>query len=366
MSATAQPIAPLKASLRPLRYLVSFIGPGAVLVSLLSSGWWTFTAIVVPFFIIPTLELLLPEGTNNLEPDEERRHWKNRAYDAVIYSMVPVQYALLGLYLWRMAGDWTWLEAVGLTWSIGIACGVLGINVGHELGHRRKRSEQTMAKALLLTSGYVHFFVEHNRGHHTRVATEEDPASSRRGEWLYAFWVRSVVCGYRGAWALERERLERRNEPVWSWKNEMVRLSLAQAVFAGAVFAIGGVVGLVGWMIAALLGALLLETVNYIEHYGLARDKQEEGGYERVQPHHSWNSDHPLGRLLLFELTRHSDHHANARRPYQVLRSFSEAPQFPTGYPGMMVLAFCPPLWFAVTHRILDARAAEPPVSAAA
>lgn len=359
MSATAQPLTSLNASLRPLRYLVSLIAPGAALASLLLNGWWTFTAIIVPFVIIPTLELLLPTQTNNLSADEERKHWKNRAYDAVIYSMVPLQYGLVGLYLWRMLGDWTWIEAVGLTWSLGIGCGVLGINVAHELGHRRKRSEQRMSKALLLTSGYVHFFVEHNRGHHTRVATEEDPASARRGEWLYAFWVRSVIGGYRGAWALERERLEKRNERVLGWKNEMVRLSVAQAVFVGAVFAIGGWVGLIGWAIAALIGALLLETVNYIEHYGLSRSKRDDGRYERVQPVHSWNSDHPLGRLLLFELTRHSDHHANARRPYQVLRSFEDAPQFPTGYPGMMVLAFLPPLWFAVMHRVLDRRVAE-------
>jgi alkane 1-monooxygenase len=340
----------------PLRYLAALIAPISVLGSLLAPGAATFAAVVITFGVFPIVELLFSGTEENLSESEERAAWKDRTFNVLLYAMVPMQFGLLGLYLWRLTyGAPTPLEVAGMTASMGIACGVLGINVAHELGHRRKKSEQTMAKALLLTTLYMHFFIEHNRGHHTRVATEEDPASSRYGESLYAFWLRSMTGSWLGAWALERERLTRRNERVWSWRNEMVRFTVLQL---GAMAAIGlglGPLALGGFIAVSLIGALTLETVNYLEHYGLERARREDGRYERVEPVHSWNSNHPVGRAVLFELSRHSDHHANARRPYQVLRHFDEAPQLPTGYPGMMVLALVPPLWRAVMHPRIEA-----------
>ena|SRR5690554_2857922 len=208
-----------------------------------------------------------------------------------------------------------------------------------------------MAKALLLTSLYTHFFIEHNRGHHTRVGTDLDPASARFGEWLWTFIPRSMVGGYLSAWELERERLRARNAKVLSWANEMVRLSVLQLVFTTAIFLVFGWVAGLGFIGAAIIGGMLLETVNYLEHYGLEREILEDGKIERVLPIHSWNANQPMGRYLLFELSRHSDHHAHARRKYQTLRHFDYSPQLPTGYPGMMILAWIPPLWFAVVHR---------------
>jgi alkane 1-monooxygenase len=242
------------------------------------------------------------------------------------------------------------MELVGMTLTMGVSCGVLGINVAHELGHRSRKAEQFMAKLLLLSSLYMHFFIEHNRGHHKNVSTEEDPASAPYGMALYPFIVRSVVRGWLGAWKLEARRLEREGRPVWSLRNEMLRFQLIQFGSCAAVLLAFGWKGLTGFVLAAILGWILLEVVNYIEHYGLRRRKKENGHYERVLPGHSWNSDHPVGRLLLFELTRHSDHHYLASRPYQVLRHFDESPQLPAGYPAMMILATIPPLWFRVMN----------------
>ena len=199
----------------------------------------------------------------------------------------------------------------------------------------------------------MHFFIEHNRGHHKNIATPLDPATSRRGESLYAFWIRSISDGYISAWKLENKRLKKIGERVISFKNQMLNFQLVQLVFVGLIFVVFGWLAGLAFLGAAIVGFLLLETVNYIEHYGLLRREIQPGVYEKTKPHHSWNSNHPLGRILLYELTRHSDHHFHAGRKYQVLRHFDDAPQMPTGYPGMMVLSFFTPLWFRVMEKQL-------------
>ncbi len=342
------------------RYLLAYVVPCLLLIGMLVGGLWTYAAVVMTFVVIPLLELAFRGTTFNFDAEDEKDAWNDRRFDFVVYSMVPVQYGLLAFFLVRMSsGTLTPFEMVGLTWSMGVACGALGINVAHELGHRRKKSEQRMSKALLLTTLYMHFFIEHNRGHHTKVATEDDPASARYGESLYAFWVRSIRDSYLDAWKLENERLQRIGKRLLSWDNEMVRFTVIQTLFVAGIGIALGPVAMGGFVVAAFLGALLLETVNYLEHYGLNRLQQGDGRYERVEPIHSWNSNHSIGRIMLFEVTRHSDHHANARRPYQVLRHFEEAPQLPTGYPGMMVLSFFPPLWRAVMHPLVEKHRAQ-------
>jgi alkane 1-monooxygenase len=208
-----------------------------------------------------------------------------------------------------------------------------------------------MAKHLLLSTQYMHFFIEHNRGHHKNVSTDADPASAKYGEWLYVFWARSIFFSYLDAWKLEADRMRKMGKKVFHPENEMLQFLFFQLTLNACILLITGWKGLLSYLLAAFVGILLLETVNYIEHYGLRRKKQGEDYYEKVMPHHSWNSDHVLGRLMLFELTRHSDHHYMASRKFQVLRHFENSPQMPAGYPAMMVLAFVPPLWFYVMHR---------------
>jgi len=347
------------------RYAIGLVIPLSVFLSIALGGPFSLLAFAVAFGLFPLLELVLKGNQQNLTPEQEAERMAQRRYDYLVYAMVPIQFGLLGFFLWRVSSGVTAFEGVAMTLSMGVACGVIGINVAHELGHRRRRFEQRMAQGLLLTSLYTHFFIEHNRGHHVNVATANDPATSRRGETVFRFYLRSVWGGWKDAWRLERRRLTRRGIPVISFENQMLNFQLLQAVALATVGSIFGWVGLVGYVGAAAVGALLLETVNYLEHYGLSRERNDDGRFGKVTPAHSWNSNHSLGRLMLFELTRHSDHHANAKRPYQLLRHFEESPQLPTGYPGMMLLAWCPPLWFRVMHRRLDERAGANPAGTA-
>lgn len=338
----------------PLKYALVYVIPLVVAASLAAENVWSFGALVVVFGLLPTLELLLRSDPRNLEAAQEAVAREDRTYDLILYSLVPIQWALLLFFLVQVSNaELAWVVKLGLTTAFGMACGVLGINAAHELGHRPTRHEQFMAKALLLTTLYMHFFIEHNRGHHKHVSTDEDPASSRRGEWLYAFFLRSITGSWLSAWKLEEQRLRKKGLPVFSLHNEMLRFQVVQLALVATIAVVFGPEVMVWFLGAALIGILLLETVNYIEHYGLRRKKKGDL-YERPLPIHSWNSDHPLGRLILLELTRHSDHHYLASRKYQMLRHFDESPQLPAGYPAMMVLAFFPPLWFRVMHREID------------
>jgi alkane 1-monooxygenase len=197
----------------------------------------------------------------------------------------------------------------------------------------------------------MHFFIEHNKGHHKHVATPHDPSTAKYKQSVYAFWIQTFVGTYLSAWHIAIDESKKKNRAVPFLNNEMFLFQLIQIGFVLAIFYFFGLSIMLYFMGAALLGATLLETVNYIEHYGLSREKGTGELYERVKPHHSWNSNHVIGRLMLFELSRHSDHHYLASRKYQVLRNMEEAPQMPTGYPGMIVLSLFPPVWFSIMHK---------------
>lgn len=340
--------------LRALKYAFVFVAPVVVIISLLFAGIWSYFALIFTFLMIPACELLMKSSTANMSEAEEEIAKNDKLYDFLLYALVPLQYGILVFFLTKISNPGLELfEIIGMILAFGISCGVLGINAAHELGHRNTWYEQAMSKMLLLTSQYMHFFIEHNRGHHKNVSTDLDPASSKFGESLYSFYIRSIRDSWFSAWHLENEKLKRSGQKFWSLNNEMLRFQLIQATFLVIIFLAFGWKTLICYLGSAVVGFLLLETVNYIEHYGLRR-KQNNGIYERTLPVHSWNSNHPLGRLLLLELSRHSDHHYIANRKYQILRHFDESPQMPTGYPGMMLLSFFPPLWFRVMNREIE------------
>ncbi len=339
---------------KDLKYLIAYIAPLAAFLGIYLQGAWSFSAVYVAFGLIPALDALAPKSAYNYSPEEESARLSNRFFDLLLYLNIPILFGLIGYYFNTIAGGGlAGYEVLGMTLSVGIIVGTIGINVAHELGHRDTWYEQGAAKILLLTAQYMHFFIEHNRGHHKNVATDEDPASARLGETLYAFWLRSVSGSYRNAWRLERERLEKKGKKAWSWQNEMVRFTVFQLSYLLAIGLIWGRNMPLYALAIAATGFLLLESVNYIEHYGLRRRKLPNGRYERVSPSHSWNSDHELGRIFLYELTRHSDHHYKATRKYQVLRHFDDSPQMPAGYPAAILLSLAPPLWF----RVMDEKA---------
>jgi len=337
--------------LRDLRYLFAYTVPISAFVAIYLGGWWSFLTVVYAFGFIPVVDQLLPKAYDNGVGEVTGRQLVDRFFDVLLYLNLPMFYALVVYFLYSASQQaFDPYELVGLVLSVGIVAGSLGINVAHELGHRTTAYEQFFAKALLVPCLYTHFFVEHNRGHHRRVATPEDPATSRFGESLYRFWIRSVIGSYRSAWALEYNRLQRAHQPVLSFQNEMVRFTLIQIGYLVAVgllfgwFALGLAIGV------AAVGILLLESVNYIEHYGLQRKLLTSGRYEPVTPRHSWNSEHELGRIVLYELTRHADHHFKSTRAYHELRYLPESPELPAGYPASILMALVPPLWFGVMN----------------
>lgn len=332
-----------------LKYLFSYLSLAIGFAGIYLGGFYTWLLPIYGFGIIPVLELVIQGSKVNLTKEEEQLAVKDPIFDVLIYLSVPLHFGLLIYGLYSLQDDLFWWEILGIIFTVGMSCGVYGINVAHELGHRVKKSEQLMAKALLLTSQYMHFFIEHNRGHHNKVSTDEDPASSRYNEWIYLFWMRSVIMSYKSAWELERFRLSKLNKGWFNWRNEMIWYQLIQLAFIVLIYFVFGFKITIFYLASATFGFLLLETVNYIEHYGLRRVKGDTG-FHKVLPIHSWNSNHPIGRIVLFELSRHSDHHFRANRKYQILRYHEDSPQMPTGYPGMMVLSLLPPLWFLVMN----------------
>ena len=344
-----------KTPMSTILYCIPFILAVGTFASLLVGGLWTFFVLVIAFGLVPMIDQLGPGSTDDLSPAEAAVRLANPWFDRLLYATIPVHFAILGVGIHHIVvGAYPGASLVGAVASVGISCGIFGINIGHELGHRGDKRHHRAAQLLLFSTLYLHFFIEHNRGHHRRVATPDDPASARRGETIYAFWFRSVFGGARGAWYLEAARLRHIGSSVWSFHNQMlVSLTIQGAAIVG-VGLVAGPAAVGWWMVASLIGILLLETVNYMEHYGLTREKNENGVFERVRPEHSWNSDRVAGRVVLYDLTRHSDHHAHVTRPYSMLRHSHDAPQLPMGYPAMILLSLVPPLFFSVMDPAVD------------
>ncbi len=340
--------------MKKLKYLTIYLLPLTVAFSFTGEGWLTLLPLVVFFLLIPLAELFLKPDARNLDEKERELAAKDPFYDWLLYSMIPIQITFLAWFLMTFQSTNSTLELVGRTISMGIMCGVIGINIGHELGHRTNRYEQFLGELLLLTSLENHFLPYHNRGHHNNVATPEDPATARKNEWLYLFWIRSHFGSFIQAWQIEFDRMQIIGKSKFSIQNKMLIYTLVQILVCALIFLIISPKALLFFLIVSAGGILLLETVNYIEHYGLLREKRENGTYDRVRRIHSWNSNHVFGRVVLFELSRHSDHHYKPDRPYQLLETHEESPIMPTGYPGMMLLALLPPLFFRVMNKKIE------------
>ncbi|MGI9531835.1 alkane 1-monooxygenase, partial [Lutimonas sp.] len=303
----------------------------------------------------PVSELFIKPDSGNLDQETMLLEKNSKLYDWILYLSIPVQLLMLVSFL--VVIDLTPLFSVsyfGKVFSMGLLCGVMGINIGHELGHRSSRIERFLGELLLLTSLNTHFLPYHNEGHHREVATPGDAATAKKDQWLYSFWFTSHFRSYAKAWNIENNRMKRKGKPVISLSNKMIVYSIANLVVLGLIYFFFDAKVLIAFIMSAVIGILLLGTVDYIEHYGLLRKKNEAGRYERVKHKHSWNSDHQLGRLMLFNLSRHSDHHYKASKKYQLLESIPESPQMPTGYPGMMLLATIPPLFFWIMNKRLE------------
>ena len=319
----------------------------------LSLFFWTTPVIV--YTLIPLLDRLIGEDESNPPDSIMAALAQEKYYRYVVYGAIPMQYLTFVWGTWMaVRGNLEWYQWLGLLVSVGMTSG-LAINVGHELGHQTSKLERWLAKIALAPVMYGHFYVEHNRGHHVRVATPEDPATSRFGESFYEFLPRCVYGSIKSAWEIEKQRLEKQGKSVWSVDNDNLQAwGITLALFA-AMTAWLGWWALPFMLIQGAYGGSLLEVVNYLEHYGLRRQKKADGSYERCQPHHSWNSNHSATNIFLYHLQRHSDHHANPTRSFQTLRNFEGVPRLPSGYAGMIMVAYLPPLWF----RLMDPKVVQ-------
>jgi alkane 1-monooxygenase len=335
----------------PFAISLTFI-PLAVL-GLLHGGWWTAACIVYAFAILPIVDHLMGVTKLSLDPNTDERALI--FHRAITWAWVPVQIALIFATI-AVAGSGSlngW-EIAAMAVAVGIVTGGIGITYAHELMHQTNRFERALSEILMTSTLYGHFCIEHVHGHHIHVGTPEDPATARAGESFYAFYPRTLTGSFRSAWRIQRERMARRGRSPWSLSNPFVRYLFAYIVYFGAAYALAGWTGIAMFVLQAVVAITLLEAVNYVEHYGLARRLLPNGRYERVQPHHSWNSSHRLTNYFLINLQRHSDHHRYPQRRFPVLQHYeeSEAPQLPFGYPTMLILAMVPPLWF----RVMDPR----------
>lgn len=344
--------------LKKLGFYSAFILPILLLAGFYLGGYYMLMIHLFVFILVPLLDYAVQTDRNNIPKNDISTVSKEYFYKLITFIWVYVQLAVLvwAFYVvtFYQLNFWEWAALVTGT---ALVTGGIGITVAHELGHKNSNIEQLYAKALLISVCYMHFIIEHNRGHHVRVATPEDPATSRFGENFYAFWWRSVRHGYLSAAHLEEERLRSRNIPFWSLSNQMILftlLPLAFVILFTLIFSF--LTNKLVWEIPvfffsqSFFAFSLLEIVNYLEHYGMERQLMPNGRYERVTPLHSWNASHTVSNFLLFQLQRHSDHHTYAYKRYQVLDHHDESPQLPTGYSAMLILALFPPLWFKVMN----------------
>lgn len=316
---------------------------------------WFLLPIATNYIIAPLLDWAIGEDLNNPPEEVVMQLDQDPYYRRLTYIVVPLHLiALVGCVWYATAMSISWWAFVLVAIIAGLTSG-LAINTGHELGHKNSKLEKLLAKIVLAIPAYGHFSIEHNRGHHRDVSTPADPASSRMGESIYKFARREIPAGFRRAWQIEKERLTLRGKSVWHRNNAILQSYAMTAILSASLLLLFGWAVIPFLLIHNLFAYWQLTSANYVEHYGLLRERDSRGRYERCQPHHSWNSNHILSNLVLFHLERHSDHHTYPLRRYQSLRHFDDLPSLPNGYFGMYVLAYIPWLWFHVMDKRLMA-----------
>ncbi len=340
---------------RDLRFLLALTAVALPVAGYLIGANWI--AFLIFFGAVPLIDWLIGRNDAPSPPDKLARLERSAFFHCVLVAYVPLH---LGLILWGAyvvgGGELAPWQALGLTLSIGLVTGGIGITIAHELGHKRSWLERSLARALLYAVSYGHFTIEHNRGHHQRVATREDPASARYGESYWAFLPRTLAGSYAHAWRLEVARLTPLGLPWWHWRNEMLWATLLPPALGAALGAAFGPLAAAYFFGQSAMAIALLEAVNYVEHYGLERARLPDGRYEPVSERHSWDANEVLSNSFLIHLQRHSDHHLNPLRPYSALQPRNDSPKLPTGYTGMLPLAVVPPLWFLVMNRRVPRR----------
>jgi alkane 1-monooxygenase len=351
----------VKTLLKKIGFFTAFVIPALVITGFYIGGAANYLTIAFSFIILPLIDHMLGTDTSNVSETDAKILGEEFFYRFVTYVWAYFQVAFVfwGCYAVTSGRLETIFDWAGFTLGFALVTGGIGITVAHELGHKKSTEERLYSRILLMTVCYMHFYIEHNRGHHVYVATPLDPATARKNENFYRFWIRSVFGGIRHGWHMENERTRRLGKSILH--NEMLWYTILPLVFCvGLTIGISQLTGSLTWTVPvffftqSFLAFTLLELVNYVEHYGIQRKEISPGRFERVNPLHSWNASHMLSNFFLFQLQRHSDHHAFAHKRYQVLNHYDESPQLPYGYPTMIIVALLPPLWFSMMNRRLE------------
>ena len=340
--------------MRDLKYLFAYSVPLSVFISFESVGFGTYTTVMYAFIILPILDIISGSRSENLSKDQVNDKKSKWIFDVMLYLNLPIVFGLLFLVCTKIeTQEYDVYEFIGLGLSTGILLATNAINVAHELGHRTPYFERFMGKCLYIPCLYMHFYIEHNFGHHMNVATPNDGATAKYNQTVFSFWITSVTKQYVDAWKHQINLLTTKKYPFFSVKNDMLWYHLIQPTYLFGVFYFFSIDTMLFAIASGVVSFLFLESINYIEHYGLRRFKTASGRYERVQPQHSWNSNFNIGRIVLYELTRHSDHHYKSSKKYQLLNSYEQSPNLPLGYPASILLSFIPPLWFKIMNPLV-------------
>ena len=328
--------------MKKFKYLGAYIIPLLGILTFYSTGLKAYFGLIFLYLVIPVLEIIFPPNNDNLDAFEKDLAGNDPYYDLILYISVPLHLYVVYIFLGVVSDDAiNNTDLVAYIFMMGTILGVNGINIGHELGHKTRNKLKTfLSHIMLLTSIQNHFIPYHNAGHHRDVGTPNDLSSAKEGDIFYFFAIRSQIGGYFKAWKLEYERLKLSNKNIFF--NPMLLYAILTFVLFTVMYNYYGFNVTIFYFLAAVYGISILEAQNYFSHYGLRRKLLKNGRYERVKPSHSWNSDHIVGRILLFELTRHSDHHHSGSKPYQVLESEEDSPTLPFGYPAMLILSYFP------------------------
>ena len=339
--------------MKDLKYLMSYSIALMAFIGISLGGFYNYLAVVFTFIFIPILETIVKKSDEEYTQEEKESRLLDPFFDLLLYLNIPIVFGIFFFSLDKLSFTSSVSDIIGIILSASIVMATNGINVGHELGHRKSIIARTCSKLLYLPCQYMHFYIEHNFGHHINVATPEDPATARYKQTLYSFWITSVVRTYVSSCEIQLKLLKVSKRNFFSIKNDMVFYTLFQTTFLAFVYYNFGLYLTLLSILMSVISFLFLETINYVEHYGLLRKKEPSGRYERVKPHHSWNSNHTIGRIVLYELTRHSDHHFKSSKKYQVLESLDDCPHLPYGYPTSILLSFIPPLWFSIMNPLV-------------
>ena len=340
--------------IKDLKYLMSYSIAVTAFIGILVGGPFVYLTLIYTFVFIPILESNTKEYLNEYSDDEKKSRNLDPFFDFLLYLNIPIVYGIFFVSLNTLLNTDSAYEIIGIILSASIVMATNGINVGHELGHRKSLFSRTCSKLLYLPCQYMHFFIEHNYGHHINVATPDDPATAKYKQNLYSFWITSVTKQYLDAWKCQLKLLNHQKRSFLSLKNDMIFYTLFQISFLIFIYLNYGLIITIYSVLMSVVSFLFLETINYVEHYGLLRKIKSNGKYERVKPHHSWNSNHTIGRITLYELTRHSDHHFKSSKKYQILESIEDSPQLPYGYPTSILISFFPPLWFRIMNLLVE------------